>query len=88
MILSLDIGEHKDFSHQIAQNFVTIFLKVDFTCRFQSNPPTLVLCALLNWNLSVSSSITSITGVTTLLLFSAILSNNGSNQPEKEEIYG
>lgn len=54
-------------------------------CRFQSNPPMLVDFALLYWYLSVSSSMTSITGQTTFDLFSAIRSKSGSNQPACQE---
>lgn len=50
-------------------------------CRFQSKPPMLVALALPYWYLRVSSSITSMTGHTTLDLFSAMRSKRGSSHP-------
>lgn len=50
-------------------------------CKFQSNPPTLTPPLSLKWYSSVVSSITSITGQTTVVGFLAMRSSNGSNQP-------
>ena len=50
-------------------------------CIFQSKPPIDVDLALEKWYLRFLSFITSIIGATTFVSFSAILSNNGSNQP-------
>lgn len=50
-------------------------------CRFQSNPPTFT--PALSWQMyaKLVSSITSITGQTTVVELRAILSRRGSNQP-------
>lgn len=55
-------------------------------CKFQSKPPTFTPPESRQWYSIVVSSITSMTGHTTVVLFLAMRSSNGSSQPVKNTI--
>lgn len=54
--------------------------------RFQSKPPTDTPSESLQWNSSVVSSITSMTGHTTVVLLRAMRSSRGSSHPGHSKV--
>ena len=65
----------------------TVSRKADGTCRFQSNPPTFTPPESLQWYSSVVSSMTSITGHTTVVESRAMRSSKGSSHPGMQHTY-
>lgn len=63
----------------------TVSRQANGTCRFQSNPPTFTPPESLQWYSSVVSSMTSITGHTTVVWSRAMRSSKGSSHPRMQQ---